>query len=97
MIKQYKQKPIVIEATQWNGNTNRNEIIQFVDKELRTKEFATAAYEVGQGRPCYSLEIETPMGIMEAIPSDWIVKGIDEKFYVCKNETFQKIYNEVIK
>ncbi len=95
MIKKFRKKPIVIEAIQWNGNTNRKEINAFVGKELEMKEFSMAAYEAGQGPPSFSLFIETLEGKMEAIPNDWIIKGIEGEFYPCKSDIFEKCYEEV--
>jgi hypothetical protein len=99
MIKQFRKRPVVIEAIQWNGNTNRDEIIKFVGKELRTEEFATAAWEAGQGPPFYSLIIETIDGDMEAAPGDWIVKEPfpteERTFYPVKPEIFEKTYEPI--
>lgn len=95
MVKKYVKKPVVIEAIQWNGNTNLKEITEFVGQELKAEEFATAAYEAGAGKPYYSLIIETLEGKMKADPNDWIIKGIKGEFYPCKPDIFEKSYDQL--
>lgn len=88
----YRKKPVVIEAIQFNGNTNRQEIVEFVGKELKTEEYSTTAYEAGHGAPYFSLTIETMEGNMQAKPNDWIIKGVNGEFYPCDQDVFQKCY-----
>lgn len=94
MVK-YRKRPIVIEAIQWNGNTNHQQICDFVGESLKTEEFATAAYEAGKGLPYYSLLINTEEGVMRADPKDFVIKGINGEFYPCKPEIFEKTYDWV--
>jgi len=95
----FRKKPVVIEAIQWNGNSNREEICAFVGKNLKTEEYSTAAYEVGQGPPYFSLTIETKEGVMKAFPGDWIIKEPfptgDRDFYPCKPDIFESTYEAV--
>ena len=37
MIQKFRKKPVEIEAIQWNGNTNKQEIDAFVGKVLNTE------------------------------------------------------------
>ena len=95
----YRKKPVVIEAIQWNGNSNRVEIEQFVGKELKTELESETAYVAGKGAPIFSLLIETKEGVMKAFKGDWIIKESfptgDRDFYPCKNDIFEKTYDKV--
>jgi len=88
-----KKKPVVIEAIQWNGNSNRAEIEQFVGKELAIELDSESAYLVRKGAPLFSLFIETKEGVMKALPRDWIIKGVNGEFYPCKPDIFNKTYD----
>jgi hypothetical protein len=84
-MKQYKKKPVIVEAVQWTGN-NETEILQFVkDKYYRNFN--------GQFKNC--LFIETLEGDMRANVGDFIIKGINGEFYPCAEDIFNKTYEEV--
>lgn len=91
----YKKKPVIIEAMQWNGNTNRQEVFDFVGHELPTELFSDSAYEAGIAPPLFCLTIETMEGAMKANPNDWIIKGVNGEFYPCKPDIFEKTYEPV--
>ena len=90
----FRKKPVVIEAVQFQ-NINREEIQQFVGKELKQEIHSDTAYEAGMGAPISSLTIETLEGNMKALPGDWIIKGVNGEFYPCKNDIFEKTYEKV--
>ena len=96
MIQKFRKKPIIVEAIQWNGNSNKQEIEQFVGKELKSELESETAYVAGKGAPIFSLLIETKEGVMKAFPNDWIIKEAfptgDRDFYPCKNEIFINTY-----
>ena len=94
MIQKFRKKPVVIEAVQFN-NLNKEEIENFVGKELRQEIESEAAYIAGIAPPISSLTIQTLEGDMKALPSDWIIKGINSEFYPCKNDIFKKTYELV--
>jgi hypothetical protein len=92
-MKKYRKKPVVIEAVQWNGNSNRQEIVDFLgQQELKTEEYSTTAYEAGMGAPSFSLIIPTLEGDMKANPGDFIIKGVKGEFYPCKPSIFELTY-----
>lgn len=78
-MKQYRKKPVVIEAVQFNGNFN--EIEKFVggDAEFRGGELVVATLE----------------GPLRAAPGDYIIKGIQGEFYPCKPDIFEATYEPV--
>ncbi len=94
MIKNYRKRPIVIQAIQYN-NLNRTKIEEFVGQELKQELESEAAYIAGQGAPICSITIPTMEGNMKAMPGDYIIKGIENEYYPCKESIFQATYEEV--
>lgn len=92
MIKKARKKPVVIEFIQFNGNSNKKEIEDWIGKDLRTEVFSDSAYEAGMGAPFFSLFIQTLEGEMRADPYDYIIKGVRGEFYPCKPDVFEKTY-----
>ncbi len=95
IMAHYRKKPVVIEAIQWSGNDNKQEIEAFVGKELKAELFSDSAYEVGKGKPLFELIIPTLEGDMKAMPNDFIIKGVKGEFYPCKPDIFEKTYELV--
>lgn len=99
-MAKYRKKPVVIDAVQWNGNSNKSEVETFVGNELKSELESETAYVAGQGAPIFSLLIETKEGIMKAFKGDWIIKEPfptgDRDFYPCKPDIFKNTYEEVI-
>lgn len=95
----YRKKPVVIEAIQWNGNSNREEINAFVGINLKVELESETAYLAGKGAPLFSLIIETKEGNMKAFPGDYVIKEPfptgDRNFYPCKPSIFESTYEEV--
>lgn len=83
MIKQYKKKPIVIEAVQWTGS-NQSEIDKFIG------EFSLIHSDG-------SIRIYTLEGVMRVSQNDYIIKGINGEFYPCKPDIFKNTYEELEK
>ena len=86
MIKQYKKKPVVIEAIQFDGWTWA-ECYQFMSKE---RLFFPQGIKKEE-----KIEIETLEGTMTASVGDYIIKGVNGEFYPCKPDIFDKTYEEV--
>ena len=85
-MAQYRKKPVVIEAIQFNGK-NAEEIEQWsnnnVKRGLVSEDTLTKVY----------LEIETLEGTMTAQLNDYIIKGVNGEFYPCKPDIFEKTYD----
>jgi hypothetical protein len=90
-MAQYRKKPVIIEAIQYN-NLNREEIEKFVGKKLHQELETETAYLAGKGSPKFSLIIETLEGNHKAMPNDYIIKGIKGEFYPCKPDIFEATY-----
>ena len=85
-MNQYRKKPVVIEAIQFNGK-NAEEIEQWSNNNVKSgpasENTSTRDY----------LEIETLEGTMTAQPNDYIIKGVNGEFYPCKPDIFEKTYD----
>lgn len=88
MKKQYRKKPIVIEAIQWNGTTHGHIAIDIFMGIFPNK----SAVSDGHAN---TLLIPTLEGVMEASVGDYIIKGVAGEFYPCKPDIFEKTYEEV--
>jgi hypothetical protein len=93
-MAQYRKKPVVIEAIQYN-NLNREEIEKFVGKKLHQELETETAYLAGKGSPKFSLIIETLEGNHKAMPNDYIIKGIKGEYYPCKPDIFEATYEKL--
>jgi len=76
----FRKKPVVIEAVQWDGK-NVSEMLDFMP----------GPYFKSYGK----LQITTLEGTMTASVGDWIIKGINDEFYPCKPDIFEKTYEKV--
>lgn len=88
MAKQYRKKPVVIEAVQFLDNLERLcELSEFITtQDLRVN------YEDPENPV---LKIETLEGVMNASVGDYIIKGVNGEYYPCKPDIFEKTYEEV--
>ena len=89
MAKKYREKPYnAVEAVQWTGE-NISEVRNFTIKNLN-----------GVAEQCSylsssSLFIMEPDKDVEVSRNDYIIKGVDGEFYVCEQDVFEKVYEEV--
>lgn len=82
MIKKYVKKPIEIEAVQWTG-----------DNIVEVKKFAEG--HIGTYSHSSRIAVSTTEGRSFAYPGDYIIKGINGKFYPCEPDIFEKTYEEI--
>ncbi len=87
-MTQYRKKPIVIDAFQFDGSYESVACVIAV---------TSAARWFGEGHsgrpPC--VEIQTLEGTMTAMPGDWIIRGVKGEFYPCKPDIFAATYEPV--
>jgi hypothetical protein len=86
-MAQYRKKPVVIEAVQYDGNFrcldifSINEVSHFiVSKDKNDKQ---------------CIKIPTLEGEMTATIGDYIIRGVQGEFYPCKPDIFEKTYELV--
>lgn len=89
---QFRKKPVVIDAIQWNGD-NDIPIMDFVGKKLSVSK-PSERIEMDNDLPNHAwvLIIPTLEGDMRANRNDWIIKGVNGEFYPCKPDIFEKTY-----
>ena len=80
MIKQYRKKPVVIEAIQFDGE-NHQDVSNFTGGQ---------AFDMGS----YS-HFQTSGKTLTVNCGEYIVKGEDGKFTKCKPDIFEKTYEQV--
>lgn len=85
MIKQYRKKPVVIEAIRFTGSVASAEEIG--DWTIPTP--------IGYGSLPRTIRIPTLEGLMTAQAGDYIIKGVKGEFYPCKPDIFKATYEQV--
>jgi hypothetical protein len=91
-MRQFRKKPVVIEAALFDGHNYRE-----IEKWAENKVTVSPVLEPTDYNPHgVYLQIETLEGLMTAIPGDWIIKGIKGEFYPCKPDIFEATYEEVL-
>lgn len=78
----FRKKPVVIEAREYTGEL-------YVLHELMDWIGPTAYHNHNH------LYFSTLEGTMEALPGDWIIKGVNEEFYPIKPDIFEKTYGAI--
>lgn len=91
-VKQYRKKPLVIEAVQYTGDNKPQIGADF--KAWGLNDWHFGHYDM-QHKSC-ELVIKTLEGEMVCEIGDWIIKGIKGEFYPCKTDIFDATYDEVI-
>ncbi len=80
-MPRFKKKPVVVEA------------IQIKEKNIKLlKEFCPDIVTIFPGNDPPWVEIKTFEGIMRGNLGDWVIKGVENEFYPCKNSIFESIY-----
>ena len=82
-MPQFRKKPVVIEARQWDGEEATFEQMLMWD----TEQASTFAMSNG------CLFIDTLEGEMRADKGDWIIKGVKGEMYPCKPDIFAATYD----
>lgn len=84
----FRKKPVVIEAVQWSGLW---EDVPFIKTFTEGTAFERSDID---GKRSY-LYIKTLEGEHLASPKDWIIKGVQGEFYLCKPDIFEATYEQV--
>lgn len=91
-VKQYRKKPVVIEAMRC-PISDTPEVSEHIVKWINgDRPPPNAWFDVGSSE----IFITTLEGIMKASPGDYIIKGVNGEFYPCKPDIFLKTYEEVL-
>lgn len=87
---QYRKKPVVIDAEQWQGN--KASIIQF----FSIYGFRDYHFKMSEDKLHEDLVIKTLEGDMLASFGDFIIRGVSGEFYPCKPDIFHQTYEAVL-
>lgn len=91
MAKKYREKPYnAVEAVQWTGE-NISEVRNFTIKNRNGVAEQCSYLSLSSS----SLFIIEPDKDVEVSRNDYIIKGVDDEFYVCEQDVFEKVYEEV--
>ena len=85
-MKQYRKKPVTIEAVQFDG-LNPAEIKDFVGEHCEVE-----IYDNEVTPPVARVIIHTLEGDMEVSKGDYVIKGVKGEFYPCKPDIFEQTY-----
>jgi len=102
MAKQYRKKPVVIEAMLWEGGSiaASNIVGWIIDgghaaEWLEEKpEIRVSNGELAQLFEPEHIRIRTLEGDIKASIGDFIIKGVQGEFYPCKSDIFAATYEE---
>jgi len=86
MIRKYRKKPVEIEAVQWPVCSDQTQ------KECSAIMAWIESFNVKCWLEDKFLMIHTLEGNHRARPGDWIIKGVKNEFYPCKNDIFEQTY-----
>jgi hypothetical protein len=80
MVQRFRKKPVVVEAIQFTGENTKE-----------CMEFCRGAIKFPDGL-IKTILIQTTDGNRLCGIGDYIVKEVDDKFYICKHDIFYSIY-----
>ena len=90
-MMKYRKRPIVIEATQWDGTYQDKVRIEklFIDLVSTSQSY----HEKNNTVSLWA--ISTLEGSFQVSPKDYLIKGVKGEFYPCKPDIFEMTYEEV--
>jgi hypothetical protein len=91
----FRKKPVVIEAVQWNGHGDHEEVRRIAPTD--------DLYFTGMGgttlvnRDSYGVigTLESPGHLVS--PGDWIIRGVQGELYACKPDVFAMTYEPAVR
>lgn len=103
--KQYRKKPVVIEAREVVALRLGFSVMRYLDKSIALADWCGGlSYMMTQpderafaDAPVVGpyIAIPTLEGTMAALPGDYIIRGVQGEFYPCKPDIFKATYEEV--
>lgn len=87
-MKNFRKKPVVIQAMQWDGTENGAVKIALLDG-------INSKLDYNKTEGFCGLYIETLEGMMKVSARDFVIKGVNGEFYPCKEDIFIKTYEAV--
>lgn len=93
----YRQKPVVIEAFQYDGDLKGSDgnwyVPQWAEDAFKNE---TLFYDSSEeDTPPWELFIKSLEGNIHVSVGDYIIKGVNRELYPCKPDIFEKTYEKV--
>jgi len=85
IMSMFRKKPVIIEAFQFGAGDYKSAV---------TEEFHRAINFFDQ--ESHRAYIQTLEGNMKVNDGDWVIKGVNGEFYLCKPDIFEKTYDLAI-
>lgn len=97
MAARYRKKPVVIEATQWNGTADdADRVITWVlDNDGNATYWCRnpkACAQAGHATGTHDIRLRTLEGDMLARAGWWLVRGVEGEFYPVRDDIFAATY-----
>lgn len=93
-VQRFRKKPVEIEAVLWNAMNGWDEALALADwcggtavRDENPEDRLKSYY--------WCIEIPAREGTMTARCGDYIIKGVEDEFYPCKKDIFEKTYEVV--
>ncbi len=83
-MPRFRKKPVEIDAWLFDGSWKSAAHLTTMSQNITWSDY-------GGGR----ISIATLEGTMEAIPGDYIIRGVKGEFYPCKPDIFSETYDAV--
>lgn len=90
----YRKKPVVIEATKYDGTPDGNQLIIDLLRDSKTPAFMDSVARP-DGSEYRGLKIMTLEGNHVVTPGDWVIQGVAGEAYPCKPDIFAATYEAV--
>ena len=88
----YQKRPLTVEAMQFDGSKeSANRILDWAGPESGMELIFTSL----RAHHPNVLLVHTLEGVVRALKTSWIIRGISGEFYPCKNDIFQAAYERV--
>lgn len=86
----FRKRPVVIEAVPFDGTVeSANRILGWIGTHGGT------AYRRHPNQISWGIAVGTLEGDMVASPGDWIIRGVQGEFYLCRPDIFEATYEPV--
>lgn len=90
----YRKKPIEVQAMRWDS-TNTQDVVKWMGGWDRSGVWLKQKVTPDGKGALWFLVIPTLEGEMEAMPGDWVIKGVKGEFYPCKPDIFAATYEAI--
>lgn len=95
IVRNYRKKPVVIQATQIDLDKLHRTPQEFKDELCRCSAIGNG-HEAAPDRMIYPVHVHTiEQGAVRVRDGDWVIKGVKGEFYPCDPEVFDMTYETV--